>query len=153
MNKVDRVLDIAVQDKFMCADLLRSCLGNLIGSGMYRDVYEWPFDKKYVLKVANEPEKNFIEYEVYKCAIGAKLEKWFAPVHWISPGGHYMLMRKTRPVKQADSLIRKCPAMFADRHIDNFGFIGKQLVIHDYHFLQRQFDFASNVDMMPLKFI
>ena len=78
---------------------------------------------------------NLIEYMIWDEVKRLKgdlewVKKWFAPCGWISPNGRIMTMRKT---KEGD-LDRpdKIPKFFWDVKWDNFGWIGKKYVCHDY---------------------
>ncbi len=125
---------------FVCMDLLRFVCGDKLGEGAYRSVFEFDHIKNTVIKISHDNNANITEYEVWKNVIGTKHEKWFAPCITISPCGHFLIQKRVRPITDQDKLPKRMPDMFTDIKKSNFGFIGKQLVCHDYQFLIRAID-------------
>lgn len=119
-------------------DLISFVTGKKLGVGIGRNVYEWPFDPKYVLKIESTSMsfQNVREYEIWQEIQYRKdIAKWFAPCDWISPCGIYMLQRKTEQIPQSE-YPQKVPSFFFDQKYSNFGVIvenGKRrFVAHDY---------------------
>lgn len=129
---------LALQD--VSVELIISLLGEKIGAGVYRSVYAYNLDNRYVVKV--EPlntESNMSEYIVWKEVQNltgnlAWVKEWFSPILWCSPNGKILVQRRTqeRPNKKRPE---KVPAFFFDVKQDNFGWIGNKLVCHDYGIL------------------
>ncbi len=118
-------------------DIITSLCGHHIGSGSFRDVYNYNLDDKYIVKIEAENSGcNMVEYMIWDEVRGLInnsewVKKWFAPVKWISPNGRILVMQKTkeRPKKEKP---KKIPAFLWDIKEDNFGWIGNNFVCHDY---------------------
>ena len=141
-------------------DLVMCLLGPQISGGNYRAVYEHTHDPTKVIKVEygnNQKTEhdcnmqnsfcNVQEFLMWREIEGltGKLEwvkKWFAPIHWISPGGHILCMDKTSamPEKQRPD---KVPSFMWDIKQDNFGWIGDDFVCHDYAHVQALTSFSK----------
>lgn len=136
-------------------DLIQSMLGVHIGSGETRTVYEYALDPEYVIKV--EPVMhghNISEYDLWKFFGQADdYEKWvldwFAPVKWISPGGHLLCMKRTNP-GVGEHWPEKIPKFMSDLHKNNFGFIDDQFVCHDYAYL-KEFIYSEKMQKVKWK--
>ena len=120
-------------------DFLSTFLGSYIGGGIHRMVFEYNLDPTKVVKIEiDNTGSNNNEFEVWNEVrwYTGKLSyvpRWFAPCHWISPCGRIMLQSKTKPyVENEKYKPDKIPAFLTDLKPDNFGYIGKQLVCHDY---------------------
>lgn len=106
-------------------------LGYELARGYYRAVYVCVTRPECVVKVELQERKfcNIREWDAWGRVRGTDHERWFAPCEWISPGGTIMLMRRTMPQGEYPD---KVPYYFSDIKASNFGFIGKNLVCHDY---------------------
>lgn len=121
--------------------ILDLCVGDIIGEGYSRTVYEWLPDPSMVLKVAKEDNmyrgisSNILEFELWEwVAFGEthkKAKKWLAPVHRITKDGRCMLMAKTEPLKTSE-LPEKVPCWMTDIKQENVGLYEGRVVIHDY---------------------
>ena len=142
MKLEDKLLDIErVSDLLnitpIALDFVTSICGHYIGSGSYRSVFDYNLDDRYVVKI--EPcntNCNMVEYMIWDEVKGLInnlewVKKWFAPVKWISPNGRILIMRKTTQ-KPNKKMPEKIPAFLWDIRADNFGWIGKNFVCHDY---------------------
>ncbi len=112
-------------------------IGNFIGEGEYRRVYEHSVDETLVVKIQNNNYfSNIIEWEIWNIVKGTEHEKWFAPCTLLSYNGKILFQTKVEPInKYNEHLIPdKIPYYFSDIKRSNFGFIGEQLVCHDYDF-------------------
>lgn len=133
VKEIADILDVAP----VAIDLVTSIIGEDIGRGTYRAVYEYNLDDRYVVKI--EPENtscNLIEYMIWdevKGLMGESewVKKWFAPVKWISPNGRILIMQKTH---KRDNKVKpeKIPKFLWDVCERNFGWIGNNYVCHDY---------------------
>lgn len=116
-------------------DTLGLLLGDKIGSGIAREVYEYaPDPLRFVVKIETKAMsfQNVAEYDVWKRVRGTKLERWFAPVARISARGIALIMRRTTPVSSVQDMPRRVPAMLCDFKLQNFGMLNGQVVAHDY---------------------
>lgn len=114
-------------------DISRLAVGELLGRGQYREVFEWLPNKALVLKVENGAKcfSNVLEHEVWERIKGTEHAKWFAPVVDISDTGAVLLQTRTQPVL-ARELPTHVPAFFTDLKPANWGRLGKRIVCHDY---------------------
>lgn len=137
LSNIDRVAELLGLGP-VAYDLVTSICGESMGAGCYRTVYEYNLDSRYVVKI--EPLNtscNLIEYMIWDEVKGLRgdlawVKDWFAPCGWISPNGRIMTMRKTTDTGTGDNLPEKVPKFFWDVKWDNFGWIGKKFVCHDY---------------------
>jgi hypothetical protein len=149
-NRMVRFVEInyVLENPFVSSDLVRLVMGDKIGHGAYRTVYEFPLRKNTVIKVAADYEtSNLLEWAVWQAVKNTPYKKWFAPCMEISRCGHFLLQKRIKPIKAGDKLPKKIPAVFNDIKKENWGWIGKQLVCHDYQSIDRAYDFAFNVNM------
>ena len=116
--------------------LLDLVLGKYIGSGCYRDVYQHSTNKDWVVKLMNDAEanSNLLEFEIWQTVKDTPWAKWFAPCPWCSDNGKALIQEKVEPITKENIYLipDKIPYFFTDLKPTNFGFIGKQLVCHDY---------------------
>lgn len=132
-NRVNSMLQIPS----VASDFVTSICGKFIGSGVYRSVFEYNLDSRFVVKI--EPRNtncNIVEHMIWDevrglCNDMEWIKNWFAPVEWISQNGCILLMRKTTQVSNKERP-EKVPKFFCDVHLNNFGWIGKNYVCHDY---------------------
>lgn len=127
-------LPVSVKD-----DALTLLCLNLLGSGISRQVYTCTLDpQKWVVKVEMEAHgyfQNVREYAVWESVRWNKnIARWFAPIHNISDNGRFMVQERTRPVRVEELRKRlpKVPTFFSDLKSDNWGWLGKRIVCHDY---------------------
>lgn len=127
-------------------DIILMLCGEKIGSGATRAVYEYNMNpKKFVVKI--EPldinDCNLQEYLLWQEIKGltgnlAWVKDWFAPVHYCSPNGKVLIMERTYPPSQlTGNLPKKVPEFMSDIKLQNFGWIGKKFVCHDYGFIYK----------------
>lgn len=142
-----------INSEQVAMDFMMCMCSDRISSGSYRDVYQHATDPSLVIKIeyGHESRKdhdcinhnsfcNIQEFLMWREIEGLKgdfewVKKWFAPIEWISPSGHILCMKKTTPQpkrKRPDEI----PAFLWDVKQANFGWIGNQLVCHDYAHLQ-----------------
>ncbi len=115
-------------------DLLSLVVGDKIGYGLGREVYEYLPDKSLVIKFETKAKsfQNITEWETWqRCQWVIGIHQWFAPCISISDCGTILLQKRTHTVdvlKYPD----KIPAFLSDTKVSNYGFIGRQFVCHDY---------------------
>lgn len=120
---------------FMGQDLARFMLGDKIAEGSFRAVFEFDFIPNTVIKVAGDTEANTNEFNTWAAIAKTPHAKWFAPCLFLSPCGHFLVQRKVRPIKPGDKLPKTMPRAFTDFKKENYGWLGKQFVCHDYQFI------------------
>lgn len=117
-----------------CAHAL--LIGEQLGSGATRRVYELKHNPNLVLKVeyASRQFCNVAEYEIWKEVVGTDMEKFFAPVVDIDVWGGALLMRRTKPITEREFKrhVNQLPAFLNDWHWGNFGRLNGRIVCHDY---------------------
>lgn len=138
-----------IQLPFAMQDLLRFCLGDFIGKGQYRTVFDWKMRDNTIVKFCHEGDcqANWNEYSVWQEMKDTAHAKWFCPAIDISPCGRFLLMEKARAITKEDKLPRKLPNFFTDIHTGNFGYLGNRLVCTDYQFIGRALDLAFTTNM------
>lgn len=125
-------IDLFKEDIFLLGDFSDFFLGNCIGTGCSRSVYEYRIDPKYVVKIdRTNLFNNVTEWDIYHNLKDSPLGKWLAPCIALSSCGRVMLQRKTIPIKFA-KLPVMVPSYFADTKLQNWGRIGNNIVCHDY---------------------
>jgi hypothetical protein len=120
-------------------------LGEFIGKGAYREVYNFPFKSNTVIKVAKDSYANILEWEIWKSVKGTPNEKWFCPCLYMSREGYFLIQPKCKPLKDSDKLPKNLPAFFDDVRRNNWGWYKGNLVCFDYQFIQKGIDYAMNV--------
>lgn len=109
-------------------------LGDLIGRGMSREVYNHPFDPTKVIKVENSATRfqNVHEWRIWEdfkhCP---DVAKWLAPCHFISDSGTFLIMDKVGDLP-LNKKFDKLPKFLTDRKRENFGMLGNRIVARDY---------------------
>ncbi len=123
---------MAVLSDVAADDLFNLVCGDVIGRGQYRTVYEHHLRTECVIKHDNRGNySNVLEFTLWKEVEGTPLEKWFAPVYWLSPGGIWLVQAKTEPLR-AGELPKRVPAIFADLKAANWGWLNGRPVCHDF---------------------
>ena len=138
-------------------DLIDLFCGEYIGSGTTRSVYVFRYDPEWVIKIENDNAcgDNWAEWRVWStvCHTTDGTKDWFAECGWISTGGKVMLQRRTKPLSTREKHIpEKIPAWFTDIKEDNFGWIGKKLVCHDYSLCIERFSYFALKPSKLIKF-
>lgn len=116
---------------FIAREFMRVFLGDLIGSGVDRYVYELRHDSSYVAKIeeASKSFHNAVEWQIWRRLEGSPLEKWLAPCLDISPCGSVLIQRRTTPITSGPE---RMPAFLGDMKLANFGMLNGRVVCHDY---------------------
>lgn len=130
--------DVLEFDTLTAMDLRFALIGEKIGSGVSRDVFECRFDPHLVVKVERYGGfDNVIEWKVWQeVQHDEDIRQWFAPCVGISPGGRVLVMKRTKKVTEAELelALPKVPRFFHDVHSNNWGRLGELYVCHDYAF-------------------
>lgn len=104
-------------------------VGDVIGEGCTRAVYEYLPDPSLVLKVELSEgfaHANVMEYQIWNAVwLDKDMSQYFAPVTWISSCGHYLLMKKCKRYDYFRDMRRpnKFPAWLGDTCNFNFGWL------------------------------
>jgi len=136
MNERDTILFEHAKNPLASLETLAFICGNLLGSGYYRDVFEYNLDPKYVVKIQRDDAKfnNIVEWEIWNTVSYGSYKKHFAPCTWILGNGRILIQRKTTPISKRKPAPEKIPNFFTDVKDSNFGWIGNQFVAHDYDY-------------------
>lgn len=129
-NAIDSIID----NKIVSIELCDFILGDYLGMGISRMVFDYALDKRYVVKIdCSDRNANVIEHNIWVEAIQYEksLQKWFAPCHTLSRCGRVMLQRKCKQVS-FDKYPKKIPDFFVDRKYQNWGLLGDKVVCFDY---------------------
>lgn len=124
-------------DSLTAMDLRYALIGQKIGSGCTRNVYECRFDDSLVVKIEREGSfDNVIEWKVWQEVRHDDAKVWLAPCVGISPAGRVLIMKRTQKVMLAELklFLPKVPRFFHDVHENNWGKLGTAYVCHDYAF-------------------
>lgn len=129
--------------------IINTLLGEHLGSGTFRDVYEYGLDKDWVIKVENGDSEgdNWAEWRIWYAVKDRTdgTKDWFAPCSWISNDGKLLIQKRTKPLRTKYKKIpEKIPSFFTDIKDSNFGWIGNRLVCHDYSFCIEMFSNHAN---------
>lgn len=129
-------------------DFIDLFCGDYIGSGTTRSVYVFRYDPEWVIKIENENAcgDNWTEWRIWgtvkHTTDGTK--EWFAECSWISTNGKVLLQKRTKPLMSKPNKIPdKIPSWFTDLKEDNFGWIGNNLVCHDYSLCVERFGYFA----------
>ena len=117
----------------VAGDLQSLVLGEQLGAGATRAVYQWLPDDSLVAKIEERQFDwhNIAELQVWQAVRFTNLAKWFAPCIEIAGNGSVLLQRRTQPIRR-DELPAKVPAFFTDLKPSNWGLLDGRPVCHDY---------------------
>lgn len=115
--------------------------GELIGLGLYRNVYVLKDNPAYVVKIENDMRHcvfanatewmNYINNKEFKF-----LEEWLAPCEMISQTGQVLIQQRVyRDGKKKKDYPKHVPTMLTDLKYENFGWIGARFCCCDYSFM------------------
>ena len=118
----------------LAVDFLYMSVGNKIGYGISRLVYECKLNPDWVWKfeTATNTFQNVMEWEIWM-AVKDKpdVAKWLAPCQYISDNGVVLLQSRTRGISE-DEVPKMVPSWICDSEPKNWGMLKGQPVIHDY---------------------
>ncbi len=108
-------------------------LGEKLGQGEFREVYEFRPDPSLVVKLELTDTKRFSnvhEWVIWnEVEDNPKLAKWFAPCKWISHSGSVLIQKRTEPIRRLPTMV---PNLMADAKVENWGPYNGKPVMHDY---------------------
>jgi hypothetical protein len=119
-------------------DLSRLIVGEVISQGQYRNVFQCSLVPNSVIKITDTKSNgyaNILEAEVWETVVNTKHDKWFAPVLYCSPGGHFLIQKKVKEIPKSFKFPKKVPYFFSDLKPSNFGMLNNKLVCIDYQLL------------------
>lgn len=143
-----------LKDPFLQQDLLSFICGDFISSGTFRDVFSYSLDPTLVVKIQRDQGKfnNIIEFNIWCQVRHTKYKKHFAGCPWMSSNGRILLQKRTEPITKNRRAPKEIPKFLTDVKEENYGFIGKNFVVHDYDYtLLRVLDIALTDDMQKWK--
>lgn len=123
------------------AKLKKLLCGKLIGSGLYRDVYEIKGIPDLVVKIEREPDMcAFANATEWRNWCNMKdwrfISQWLAPCLLIDKSGQVLIQRRvTWEGKGRKDYPKQIPSLFTDLKVGNFGWIGDRFVCVDYAYL------------------
>jgi hypothetical protein len=112
-------------------DFINLFLGELIGAGMYREVYALRTDETKVIKIesfANNRFCNQLEWEIWNAA-PLHVQRWFAPLVAISPCGTVMIQERVKPLNKTPMRV---PSFLTDLKPSNWGLYKGRPVCVDF---------------------
>lgn len=112
------------------------CSKNRLGSGAYRDVYEFLPDPTMVVKIERDAKnidfsnaREFLNYSYHRD--WDALSVWLAPSWWICPSGMIMIQQRAE-FRDKKHYPRMIPNILTDTKYKNYAWIGEQFVAIDY---------------------
>lgn len=116
-------------------DALTLLCGELLGSGISRQVYSCPMNEDVVIKLelTAEYHQNVIEWETWHAARQhvKAVVRYLAPCHHISDCGRWLVQARTSPIP-AGRYPAKMPKFLTDFKRANYGRFEGRVVCHDY---------------------
>ena len=115
-------------------DFFHMMVGEVLGSGEFRIVYEHAHRDDLILKFEPNSQsfQNIAEWEFWEeNRDDKKVARWLAPCEFISPCGIILAQKKTTEPERSQypSMI---PEFLVDLKRKNFGMLDSKLVAHDY---------------------
>lgn len=117
----------------LAKDLRGMLIGDPMGYGTFRHIFNHATDEGLVVKVENGAQSfhNVAEWHAWQSVKDTKFAKWFAPCMSISASGTILIMQRAQPAT-SKQLPRKVPAFFTDLKAENWGIIDGRPVCVDY---------------------
>lgn len=126
-------VDLFKNDWFLLSDFADMFVGETIGVGCSRSVFDFNLNPNWVIKIDRSGQfDNVTEWEIwsnYKHL--PEYSKFLAPCHHLSSCGRILIQQKTYPVTK-EQLPTEIPDFLMDFKIQNWGMIGDRAVCHDY---------------------
>lgn len=114
------------------AELWGLFVGQQIGQGQYRTVYDHLQDTSLVLKVEKPGTfHNVLEWRTWIESEETNSREWLAPCIDISPNGRILIQKRTGPIGE-DQFPLTIPAFLTDLKRSNWGMFEGRPVAHDY---------------------
>ncbi len=120
------------------AKIKKKLCGELLGSGLCRDVYVLKQYPDFVVKIEADMSKgtfaNVTEWRNYINNLEWKwFSKWLAPCMLIDTTGRVLIQKRVYH-RQRKDYPKYIPSIFTDLKLSNFGWIGDDFVCCDYSF-------------------
>lgn len=114
-------------------DFFDMLVGDCLGTGGYREVYEYRPRAGHVIKVEQLSGhfENILEWEIWHTVRDTEYAKWFAPCADISANGIWLIQKRTKPCTPKQ-LPERVPAFFTDIKESNIGWLNGHPCFHDY---------------------
>lgn len=137
-------LAITIKQFYKCksvSQVKKKLCGKLLGSGLYRDVYECKINPKYVIKIERDPSlaafANVTEWRNYQNNLEWRfINSWLAPCILINETGQVLIQeRVSTEGKRRKDYPKYVPSLFTDLKLKNFGWIGDRFVCCDYSYM------------------
>jgi hypothetical protein len=130
----NEAIDHVLADRVVGLEFANMLLGELLGSGASRYVFQHATHKNRVVKIdMSDWNANVTEYQVWqRIQYVKRINKWFAQCPQMSRCGRILIMEKVDMNRGISAYPKMVPSFFTDIKWANFGFIGKQLVCCDY---------------------
>lgn len=136
------IMDILQQQGRIKDCVVALFVGDLIGEGASRSVYELLGNDSHVLKVERTglTFHNQTEWLIWDEAKDWVIADWFAPCVSIESWGTALVQKRTKPFETLNEFrdaLQKTrggllPKIFSDTHYENFGMLNDRVVCHDY---------------------
>lgn len=143
---------------YRLSELMSLLVGDKIGEGKYRRVYDCRLDPTLVVKVDRSgevPEANQTEWCLWQNTPEKIRRRWLLPCVLLSRGGTILLQRKGTQLHAADYadtkiVPPKIPRILnQDAHVNNFSLYKGKALCHDYAMLT--FDNAKPWELVKRK--
>lgn len=128
-------IESILTDRIVGIEFANFFLGNYLGHGVSRHVFEYaPDPKKWVIKIdCSSFNANALEYDVWgRVEHMPRVRQWLAPIKKMSRCGRVLMMARADMNRPREDYPKRIPGFLFDVKYENYGFIGKQLVCIDY---------------------
>lgn len=129
LEKVTKSFHQAVQ-----ADFNELMLGELLGTGLSREVYVNRMNPRQVVKLEQDGFQNVTEHLIWSAVCDTPWAPWFARCHWISPNGRVLIQERGFLPKKAPPMPELVPSFVTDARECNLGVIRGRWALCDYGF-------------------
>lgn len=131
------ILFDTLKEQVQSSEFLSLCLGECLGEGVSRKVYNFTLNDIYVAKVETDTafnvKQNLLEWDFWQQNVDNKsVTDWLAPVVAISACGTFLIQRKVTPIPHDYQLPTHLPAFLNDIKVQNFGLLDGKFVCVDY---------------------
>lgn len=127
------VLD-ALSTRTVLEEFATFMIGDLLGRGSARTVFDHPYDQTKVIKVENTINtfQNMMEWQIWQdFKFCDEVSRWLAPCHYISHSGTFLIMDKARDLLP-EEVPKRLPQFLTDHKPENFGILEDRVVCRDY---------------------
>lgn len=134
MNREEAIHEI-ITDNIVNREFMNFFLGDYLGCGTSRYVFENRRDKKTVIKIDyGNTSANTLEFQTWNRVEKVKsLAKWFAPIKDCSRCGSIIIQAKCDTQKlECYEYPKQIPEIFSDTKYNNFGMLNGKFVCFDY---------------------